>query len=210
MNMEICRRVESLLFAWADGALGETERAFVEAHLAGCLPCLNRSRWEQAARRLVAREGRAHAMPEGFEERMRTALRAGDGALHREGRAIPPIFRRPAFALAASALLALLLAAFAWNHFSPPSSRIQISGTLVCVGCSLHERAGAGFEICHQPGVRTGGGEIVPLYVRAGLTLPWGDLHESLGLTVRAEGRMMDGVPAFAAERIEFMEASRI
>lgn len=75
--MSSCRRVVTLLDAYADGELEPPDVLDIEGHLADCQPCSSRLQLEHAMRKSLRRQVYAEAEPsEAFRERILTSFQA--------------------------------------------------------------------------------------------------------------------------------------
>ena len=116
-----CQQVQEEYSALLDGELDPETQAAVEAHLAGCAACLREldklKRVNDVYDRLPA-----HPAPEGFEGRVRAALRENVVALPQRRRR--PLALWPA--LAAAAML-VVVAGAVLLQFEGPANRMQMS-----------------------------------------------------------------------------------
>ena len=71
--MPSCREIESLVTPYIDGEASPSERAVVDAHLAGCPPCRQRAAAETSARDTVRTRLCRPCAPEHLRERCRAA-----------------------------------------------------------------------------------------------------------------------------------------
>lgn len=83
---ELCRQAGSLLAAYCRGEVSQAERRFVEAHLAGCLPCRDVGRVEREVLRVVRERACREPAPPSLVAFLRTGpwARAGRSGPTRE------------------------------------------------------------------------------------------------------------------------------
>ncbi len=73
MDRKTCREVIDLLFGYLEGSLSPADRADVDAHLAGCPPCIDFVRSYREAPRIL-REATLRQMPEEVKRRLQAFL----------------------------------------------------------------------------------------------------------------------------------------
>jgi anti-sigma factor (TIGR02949 family) len=69
--MPSCREIDPLVTPYIDGEATDTERAMVNAHLAGCPPCRSRAEAEADARQVLRSRGCQPCAPEKLRNRCR-------------------------------------------------------------------------------------------------------------------------------------------
>ena len=103
--MPSCREVESLVTPYVDGEASPDERAVVDAHLAKCPPCRQRTAAESAARDTVRSRVCRPCAPEQLRMRCRAAARDIPSPTRSVRRHLPSIFIAAAVILMATAVL---------------------------------------------------------------------------------------------------------